>query len=181
MKKSIFFLLVIFLLSGSNWVLAASENESSDPSFSTPTSTFEASKGVQYFGTTGAQTIEHKNVSVDDTRLSDDEDIFPERTEFEMKNKITVMNNMGSSSSGEIYGSEGLESMTGAPVEKEGVVEIPYGESVRFNTGGMEVLEKKKRPGVDARIQEEEAADVESEEEPTAKPKASTGPRVLVA
>ena len=53
-------------------VWAVDENSSSDPSYSEPSSTFEASTDVHYYGTSNAVTLEHKNVSVDDTRLADD-------------------------------------------------------------------------------------------------------------
>lgn len=142
--------------------------EDSGPSFSKPASSFQASSGVKYYASTkNAQTVEHTNVSVDDTREDNTVDV-QEYAEVSTKTSVTVLNNMGGSAS--VYGADKLESKTGDPVEKKGLVEIGYGHSARFHTGGTHIISGyKEKP--------EQNLDDEAKE----KAEAQNTPRVLVS
>ena len=130
---------------------AKAPDESTDTKYSKPSSSFKPSTDVKYLSTEDKKTIEHVNVSVDDTTGNALAQV-QEKAEWKMKNEITVLNNMGDSSDSKVYSAEELESKTGEPVEKKGVVEVAKGDDVRFTTEGHKVIrtkedDKKAEPG----------------------------------
>ncbi len=133
--------ILFVLLSAGQAGIAAEATASRDTRTWAPKSTLKSSEDVRYLDPQNAQAVTHTNVSVDDT-TDDAAAEVQQKTEWKTSNTVTVLNNMGPS--GKIYTAEDLDSKTGQPTEKKGVVEIPKGKSARFNTAGTVILEPEK-------------------------------------